>query len=442
MASTISGRRLLNRRTLVGAFGVAGAALSLSHSQFRPALAWQHGHAAGKSDPWLTVNPADGGVYLSWIGPEPGDADHSATPGAATDHAAPAANRVYLARSDDQGATFGEPVLVSGEDAHVSIGATPATVGFGPDGAIYVAYLSATPSDVSEWGREIVMVARSDDGVSFAPAVEVPRDEGIINAGGYHDLIVDGAGRVFVALLDFRDTFNLGTGDFSSASLRVAWSDDRAETFGPSVEVRKPACPCCPPTFHLAESGRLSVAFRDQLPQADGTDPMRDPMVAWSDDRGETWSAPVLVHRDGWQTPQCPHSGPGFGIDAGGRVHVAWYTGVEGRNGVYYAVADGDDLTFSAPVPLLADEWVPVTTVRMALDADGNAYVAYVDGREEPVALVVTKISPDGTQERVSPADLSGTYPTVAVTGADLALAYVAGDDVESGLVPLAVAEG
>src|SRR5690606_17510269 len=123
----------------------------------------------------------------------------------------------------------------------------------------------------------------------------------------------------------------------------------------------------------------------------DGADPMRDPMVVWSDDRGETWSDAVLVHRDGWQTPQCPHSGPGFGVDADGRLHIAWYTGVEGRNGVFYAVADGngDDVTFSAPLPLLEDEWVPVSPVRVTVDLEGNAYVAYVDGRNEPVSLVV-----------------------------------------------------
>ncbi len=430
----------VSRRCLLGGLGVAGALALVGPAR---GLA-QHGHAveSSRSDPWLRTNPHDGSLYITWIAPESPGGDHAgeSTASPATDeHAsvAPMVNRVYLARSTDNGATFGEPVLVSGDDAYASIGATPAVPGFGPDGSVYVAYLSATPSDVSEWGREIVMVARSDDGTSFDPPIEVPQDEGITNAGGYHDLIVDGDGRVYVAWLDFRDTFNLGTGNFDTSAMRVTWSDDGGRTFAPSVEVSKPACPCCPPRFQFGMDGRLMLAWRDQEDQDDGGDPMRDPAVAWSDDRGATWTAPEVVHRDGWRMPQCPHSGPGYGVDADGHQHVAWFTGAEGRVGVYYAVADAAGAAFSAPVALLTDEWVPITPARLALDAQGNAYVAFVDAREETPLVIMNRIAPDGTVSGFGPANLSGVYPTIAIEGDTLTLGYVADGDIQVVAVPL-----
>jgi hypothetical protein len=431
---------LVTRRRVLGGLGLASAIAFVGPAR----LLAQHGAATGstRSDPWLATNPYDGTVYLTWVAPEPTAEDHAEESGAtpeASGHGSGVAgiNRVYIAQSTDGGATFGEPVLVSGEDGYATLGSTAPVSGFGPDGTIYVAYLSAPPSDVSEYGREIVMVARSDDGQTFDAPIEVPHDEGTTNAGGYHDLAVDADGRVYVAWLDFRDIFNGLADDYSTASLRVAWSDDGARTFAPTVEVSKPACPCCAPRLQFGGDGRVYMAWRDQWDQENGTDPVRDPVVAWSDDRGETWSAAELVHRDGWHMPQCPHSGPGFGLDRAGRLHTAWFTGAEGRNGVYYAVADAPGEAFSAPVALLEDEWVPVTPVRLALDEQGNAYVVFVDAREETPRLLLNQIAPDGTVTPLGSQDLSGVYPTIAIAGDDLALGYIGEHDVQVATISL-----
>lgn len=432
--SLVTRRRVLGGLGLVGALALAGPARVLA----------EHGAATGsaRSDPWLAANPYDGSVYLTWVASEPTSVDHAAESGAtpeAGSHGSEATgiNRVYLAQSTDGGVTFGEPVLVSGEDGHATIGSTAPVSGFGPDGAVYVAYLSAPPSEVSEYGREIVMVARSADGRAFEAPIEIPHDDGITNSGGYHDLAVDPDGRVYVAWLDFRDIFNGLAEDYSTSSLRVTWSDDGARTFAPSVEVSKPACPCCAPKLQVGGDGRVYIAWRDLWNQDDGTEPVRDPVVTWSDDRGETWSAAELVHRDGWHMPQCPHSGPGFGIDGGGRLHIAWFTGAEGRNGVYYAVAGAAGEAFSGPIALLEDEWVPVTPVRLALDAQGNAYVAFVDARAETPRLHLRQITPDGTAAPLGSQDLSGVYPTLATAGDVLTLGYIGEHDVEIATVSL-----
>lgn len=440
MTSSSVSQSLLTRRRVLGGLGLAGAIALAGPAR----ILADHGTATGsaRSDPWLAANPYDGSLYLTWVGPDPAEHAHAegadATPGAGGHESSTAAvNRVYLARSTDNGATFGEPVLVSGEDAYVAIGSTAPVSGFGPDGSLYVAYLSGPPSELSEYGREIVMIARSDDGLAFDTPIEVPHDEGTANAGGYHDLTVDPEGRVYVAWLDFRDKFNLVVDDYSTSSIRVSWSDDGGRSFAPSVEVSKPACPCCPPRLQFGADGRLYLAWRDQWDQADGSDPVRDPVVAWSDDRGKTWSAAELVHRDGWHMPQCPHSGPGFGLDAAGRLHIAWFTGAEGRNGVFYAVAEAAGEAFSAPLALLEDDWMPVTPVRLALDTQGNAYVAFVDAREDAPRLIMNRITPGGTVSTVGPDGLDGVYPTIAVVRNDLSLGYIGEHDIQIDTIPL-----
>lgn len=440
MTLSVATQSLITRRRVLGGLGLAGAIAFVGPAR----VLAEHGAAteSARSDPWLAANPYDGSVYLTWVAPEQAD-DHagegSATPMAGSHESdAMAINRVYVAQSTDGGVTFGEPVLVSGEDGYATLGSTAPVSGFGPDGAVYVAYLSAPPSDVSEYGREIVMVARSHDGRRFDAPIEIPHDEGITNSGGYHDLAVGPDGRVFVAWLDFRDIFNGLADDYSTASLRVTWSDDGARTFAPTVEVSKPACPCCAPRLQFGDDGRVYLAWRDQWDQEDGSDPVRDPVVAWSDDGGETWSAAELVHRDGWHMPQCPHSGPGFALDASGRLHTAWFTGAEGRNGVYYAVAEAAGEAFSDPIALMEDEWVPVTPVRLALDEQGNAYVAFIDAREEAPRLLLNQIAPDGTVTPLGPQDLSGVYPTLAIAGDSLALGYIGEHDVQIATISLA----
>ncbi len=52
------------------------------------------------------------------------------------------------------------------------------------------------------------------------------------------------------------------------------------------------------------------------------------------------FGAAVPLRADGWVFPACPHAGPSLAIDADGTVHAAWYTGVEGRQGLWYTRSD------------------------------------------------------------------------------------------------------
>ncbi len=63
---------------------------------------------------------------------------------------------------------------------------------------------------------------------------------------------------------------------------------------------------------------------------------------------------------------------------------------------MYYAVSDNDGKTFSEPVALLSDEWVPYADVVMVVDEERVAWVAYEDRRGDVDQIKVARIDPDG----------------------------------------------
>jgi hypothetical protein len=64
-------------------------------------------------------------------------------------------------------------------------------------------------------------------------------------------------------------------------------------------------------------------------------------------------------------------------VDSRGRVHLAWYTGAEGRAGLYHAVSADRGVTFSGPAPIVTD--LPGTTTALASDGAGGVWLAWED---------------------------------------------------------------
>ncbi len=134
-------------------------------------------------------------------------------------------------------------------------------------------------------------------------------------------------------------------------------------------------------------------------------------LVARSADGGRTFAAPVAVHRDGWVFPGCPHAGPSLAVDAAGRLHVAWYTGREGRQGIWHASSADGGRSFAAPRALLAGEWVPPSQVRLAAGGDG-VWVAWDDRREAERRVHLARLDGDRTRELAEP--VAGASPSLA----------------------------
>lgn len=410
----------LSRRHLL----VSAPALALVNSPWRMASAAALDHDAATSivsqhgvDPMLGINPATGTIFLTWIEPAATAVDAAgATPVASGQVSEPSVAKAMVARSTDGGQTFGEPVAASGDDTDVLsyVGSSP-LVFAGPDGDIYLAYGRNVAHEGVSFGRDTLRLARStDDGATFAPAVDVFTDTDALEAGSFQDVIAAPDGALYAAWLSYRQYMpENGAGDAALTEVRITRSDDAGLTFGPSVLVDDRSCECCRTALTASADGKLFLAWRDQVPQDDGGDPVRNMVISSSHDSGAAWSPPTLIHNDAWRVAQCPESGPVIAIDRNGTLHAAWFTGKETGPGVYYAVSRDDGTTFSAPQALAAADYFPHANVRGFLAEDGVFWVTWDDPRTEAGAISLVGIDAQGTITPVDTAELTGRTPDV-----------------------------
>jgi hypothetical protein len=190
------------------------------------------------------------------------------------------------------------------------------------------------------------------------------------------------------------------------SELRVARSTDGGRSFSPSVLVDQGVCPCCRTSLALAPDGGVYLVWRKVFAGS-----VRDVAIAHSADGGQSFSAPERVHEDGWVFGGCPHAGPSVAVDASGRVHVAWYTGREGRQGLWYA-SSTDGKRFGAPAPLVTGEWVPPSQVK--LSAVGNQIWVAWDDRRAETAEVRLAVAEGERAPRAVGAAVVGRLPEVA----------------------------
>ena len=166
-------------------------------------------------------------------------------------------------------------------------------------------------------------------------------------------------------------------------------------------------CECCPTAAAVTARGPV-VVYRDRgLPpdveQAGiqyEQEVVRD--IAITRFEGGRWTAPRLVHADGWVFNGCPNNGPAVAA-RGERVVVAWMTGVGGRPAVYAAFsADAGD-RFGAPIRI--DDGKAMGQVTVAL-AGADAVIGWLEYNR----VMARRIGPDG--RRGAPVTLGASAGT------------------------------
>ncbi|MCI0668384.1 MAG: glycoside hydrolase [Methylococcaceae bacterium] len=401
---------------------------------------------SGGRNPNVAVDPNTGAVYLAWAQEV---IDAVAAPPLKDGKKADPKLEVRLARSDDGGRHFGAPVVVnSPEDRVKSYSVSPTRVAVGSKGEIYVLYGHEDRNfslPGNRLGREVLRLARSGDGGrSFTAPIEIGSEsvEGVATSLGMNNLFVAPDGALYASWLDTRDFFAYLLAHKKEPpkeqkllwQLRVARSNDGGRSFAKSTLVAQPVCGCCGTKVAQGKDGPVYASTRAAWPELKGSvDQVRDIIVSTSQDHGATWSEAVKVHNDRFKISGCPDVTPGLSVDSRGRLHAAWYTGAEGRAGIYYAVSADQGQSFSEPLALLTDEWVPYADVKLALDSQDNAWVAFEDRRGESDLIHLVRVDRNGTVSRAEP--WSGTIPDVAAHGDSAVVAWggLASDNEDSG---------
>lgn len=367
-------------------------------------------HAAG--NPTAAVDPRDGTGYVSWIATEGG------------------VSTVYLSRLGADGEP-GPAVRVNDRPGDAAPHEqAPAQVAIGQDGGVYVLWQNNVKVPGRRFPASDLRFARSTDGGrTFAPAITVNDDAGgIPSSHTFHDLAVAPDGTVWVSWIDSRakDAARAARprpaqpapaavhghkhmGDDENlppSEIRVARSTDGGRTFGPGMVVDTAPCPCCRTTLAFGADGAVYVAWRKEY----GGD-VRDVVVAKLAAGGSGFSPPVRVHADAWVFPACPHTGPSLAVDGRGRVHVGWYTGQEGRQGLWYASSDDGGRSFGAPAALAVGPDVPPSQV--ALSADGDEVLMAWDDRPAQGVRHVALARVTASGEMVRMESVQGRIPAL-----------------------------
>jgi hypothetical protein len=184
------------------------------------------------------------------------------------------------------------------------------------------------------------------------------------------------------------------------------------------VPVDLRVCECCPTTAAVTADGPI-VAYRDRT-----QDEIRDIVVSRLENG--KWTEPKAVFADGWHIAGCPVNGPMLAA-RGRRVAVAWFTGTQNQNRVFVAFSDDAGRTFGAPVRV--DDRGALGRVDIELLDDGDAVVSWIEYADRVAELRVRRVAPSGaksaavTVESIT-SERSNGYPRIARFGNELVMAW------------------
>jgi hypothetical protein len=414
---------------LPGCEGSGPASEAVLHALDAPGAA--SGPAFTQSaDPSLAVDPESGDLVVAWV------ATTAADPSGAWD--------LYVARSSNGGRSFTEPVRVNDVPGDVYPHAEGAPRLVAGPGTLAVFWNNRIEVEGRRFAASDLRFSRSvDGGRSWTPAAsiqdQVEPSTLPARAHTFHGATWVGTSTLVVAWLDGRErdarrldravedghplheaartpeAFALEhdprDGD---ATVFAAVSHDGGASWEDSNRrISGATCPCCRVSLVAGPEGDLLGSWRRHF---DGS--IRDPVVARVDLGTGSEDAPFdRVHEDGWVFHGCPHSGPALDVGPDGTTHVAWYTGAEGRLGVYHARRTASEPGFTIPVPVTTGEAIGIAHPAVLALPDGGALVATnVDAQGERV-IVLSRISSEGevsVAHRVPDSD-GGTHPQLAL---------------------------
>ena len=146
--------------------------------------------------------------------------------------------------------------------------------------------------------------------------------------------------------------------------------------------------------------------------------------MARSTDGGQTFTAPVIVGHDRWVFPGCPHRPASVGTDRQGRLYVVWYTeGSDETPSIYLAYSDDRGETFSPKQKLNLSKGTFPDHPQMAVDQDGRVVIVWEE--QSPVRReVVMSVSLDRGATFSAPQKLNdkkGQTPTLSINAQGVA---------------------
>jgi hypothetical protein len=254
-----------------------------------------------------------------------------------------AGGQISVASSKDEGKTFAPPVQVTRENLNLDWG-PDARPKIAIDGKGRIALAFSTFRDKA-FNGQVLATQSTDGGKSFAPSRPITASN---ESQRFEAIAFKPDGTVFAAWLDKRNRVPARQSGkpYDGAGLFFATSKDGGSTYSDAQLVADNTCECCRLGLALDGAGHPVVVFRNIFEGG-----VRDHAVVTFTDP----ATPGEIHRvsrDDWQIAACPHHGPSLSISPNGTYHVAWYTNGKARKGLFYARSTDGGKTFSDPLPI------------------------------------------------------------------------------------------
>ncbi len=144
----------------------------------------------------------------------------------------------------------------------------PVQVAVGPDEAVHVLWGVNESHPDAEFGLTTMFLARSDDGGASFSEPQAIGDDLELNSTNFHNLFVDPDGGIHIGFLDYRESYD--DDEAAAVQVRVMRSDDGGETFPASTQVGELSCECCRVDFAMDSEGDLLLGWRQIFPRGDG----------------------------------------------------------------------------------------------------------------------------------------------------------------------------
>lgn len=323
---------------------------------------------AGAREPNLFV-AGNGRTYLSWL--------------------EPVADDRFAVRFSVASANGWTPprTIASDEGLFVNWADFPSIVAFA-DGRLAAHWL-AKNSDKA-YAYDVKVAVSLDGGDTWSEPV-VPHRDRTPTQHGFVSLLPLPDGDLAISWLDGRSytaTDAFAAADeaaFDVMALRYA-TLDRGGVLSDEQILDERTCTCCQTSAALTGDDAV-LAYRDRSDEE-----IRDIRVVRLGPTGR-WSAPTLVHHDGWEISGCPVNGPAIAADEE-RVTVAWFTAADDLPRVYVAFSGNGGGSFDAPVRV--DQDYPLGRVDLVLLPDGSAVVSWLEMTVAGETFLIRRAAADG----------------------------------------------
>jgi hypothetical protein len=387
------------------------------------------------SSPAVAIDPNDGSIYLSFTKTENNTTN------------------MYMSKSSNDGISFSEPVRINQVVGDASPEAwTSPRILLGNTGEVFVVWHVVDESNEEfAYGTSSLRLARSlDGGQSFEPTT-YPANDTLGEKAFFGAALSPSDGRIYISYLDSLSNVTDFTISYPS-KVKVIQSSDNGRTFGSSSTIDPTACDCCRTAITVGPDGEAYMAWRHASHDtaetySNGSNPfnydekleegviyevVRDVFVAHSTDNGliSNLSSPVKVHNDSWFMNGCPSAGPSLSFDPNDRLHISWFTGGGEMPGTYYAFSEDKGQSFSTPLAVLTDEWIPPADSNLAIDNQNNVWITTADKRNENHTNIFVGIVDPAGSLTANNAFAVGQSPVISSEANKIAIGWTEGSNL------------